>query len=76
MNQVLLQQHLSQAEAHIVLGERLIAQQMALLGRLAAGGLETTQAQKLLDQFEELQSEHVSHREWLLKKLAENPPSP
>lgn len=73
MYELLLDQHLAQAEAHIVFGEGLIAQQMELLDRLATAGLDTIQAQRLLDQFEGLQLEHIAHREWLLKKLAENP---
>jgi hypothetical protein len=73
MAELLLEQHLAQAEAHIVFSEQLIADQRKTVARLEASGLATTQSHQVLAQLEELRLEHVSHRDWLLKKLAENP---
>ena len=71
MDQALIVKHLAQAVEHIALGERLIARQKEIVATLQAGGHDTATAQWLLVQFEDLQTEHVSHRDWLNAKLAE-----
>ncbi len=71
MDRTLITKHLMQAAEHIALGERHIGRQKEIIANLQARGLDTDLAQKVLDQFEQLQKEHVSHRDWLIGKLAD-----
>jgi hypothetical protein len=48
-------EHLEQARRHVAEGELHLARQRALVVQLERGGHDTTQARKLLKQFEELQ---------------------
>ncbi|UPK31158.1 hypothetical protein [Bradyrhizobium sp. 195] len=61
--------HLELAERHIAEGERRIAEQEQLIARIARIGADTTEAQKLLNNFFATQMQHIEHRERILKEL-------
>jgi hypothetical protein len=54
---------------HIAAGERILARQREIVAALEEGGHDTTEARKLLEQFEELQVMHISDGERLKKEL-------
>ena len=56
---------------HVARGEQIIAHQREIIARLEGLGCDTSDATRLLLQFEEVQSLHVAHRERLEKKLSE-----
>jgi ferritin len=62
--------HLEQAERHIAQGEGHIAEQENRIAKLARLGADTTEAQKLLNNFFANQIEHVRHHERILKELS------
>jgi hypothetical protein len=53
--------HLEQAERHIAQGERQIAEQEARIADLARRGSDTTDAQRLLNNFFATQMLHIAH---------------
>jgi Holliday junction resolvasome RuvABC DNA-binding subunit len=63
--------HLEQAERHIAQGERHIAEQEERIAALVRLGADTTEAQKLLNNFFATQMQHIQHRERILKELEE-----
>lgn len=71
MDQKFLADHLAQAERHVALGAKHIADQRHRIDRLARDGHDTNQAELLLKQFEELQALHVAERDRLGKMLGE-----
>jgi hypothetical protein len=54
---------------HIAAGERSLVRQREIVAALENGGHDTTEARKLLEQFEELQNMHISDRERLKNEL-------
>ena len=60
---------LEQAERHVAQGERHIAEQEERLAIFARMGVETTTAQRLLNNFFATQMMHIAHRDRLAKKL-------
>ena len=62
---------LREAERHVVEGERHIAEQEARLAEIDRDGHDTTQARRLLDNFRAVQTQHVAHRDFILKRLQE-----
>ena len=56
---------------HVARGEQIVTQQREIIARLERAGCDTSDAERLLLQFEEVQSLHVAHRERLEKKLSE-----
>jgi hypothetical protein len=65
------ERHLAQAEEHVALGERNIARQKGIITRLKAGGHDTAEARELLEAFENMQIQHVAHRDRLMKEISD-----
>jgi hypothetical protein len=63
--------HLRQAQLHVALGVRHIARQYAIISELERSGQcpDADQARDLLATFEEMQEEHISHRDRLEREL-------
>jgi hypothetical protein len=66
----MIERHLAEAERHVQLGERIIAQQHKLVEELERDQHDTATAKALLAKFEELLAQHVSHRDRLKRDLA------
>jgi hypothetical protein len=64
-------QRLQQAERHVAQGERHIAGQEERIAQLARRGADTTEAQRLLNNFFALQIQHIQHRDRIRKELVE-----
>ena len=60
--------HLAQAERHVSLGARLIAEQERRIAMLSLGVME---ARRLLEAFLETQAQHIAHRDLILRELNE-----
>lgn len=52
---------LEMVQRHVREGEGLVTRQRALIARLGASGLPTGEADRLLDEFEEMQRLHEDH---------------
>jgi hypothetical protein len=65
------ERHLSAADWHIARGEKWIARQHKLIERLIAGGHDTTQAERLLNNFDDLLNSAREHRRLILRRLQE-----
>ena len=63
--------HLAMVRRHVARGEQIVAHQREIIARLELAGCDTSEATRLLLQFEEVQSLHVAHRERLEKMLSE-----
>ncbi|BDV33716.1 hypothetical protein SS37A_12450 [Methylocystis iwaonis] len=74
MERAILEKHLAEAEARVTLGARHLEQQRALILRLESNGYDSAEAKALLRLFEELQVEHVAHRDRLRSELGVPPP--
>jgi hypothetical protein len=63
--------HLKQAQLHVALGEKHIARQYDIISELERDGndSEADQARELLAAFEEMQEEHISHRDRIEEEL-------
>ena len=70
MDRATILAHLMQTERHVAQGESTVQKQRALISRLDKDGHDTTEARKLLGQFEELQALHLADRDRLRAKLA------
>jgi molecular chaperone DnaK (HSP70) len=66
----MLQRHLALAEAHVIQGERHIANQKKILGEMERDGHEkaSQQARELLATFEMTQTSHVGDRDRIKPK--------
>ncbi len=64
-------QHLAEAERHVALGERHIADQERRVADLGRNGLDVTESRSLLDLFRDMQTQHVAHRDRILKELGQ-----
>jgi hypothetical protein len=71
MDRNMILDHLAMVRRHVARGEQIVACQCEIIARLERAGCDTSDAKRLLLQFEELQSLHVEHRERLEKKLSE-----
>jgi predicted DsbA family dithiol-disulfide isomerase len=69
MDKTMARQHLVQAERHVAQGERHIREQRARIERAERAGLDTTEAQALLQTFEATQALHVSDRDRIRAEL-------
>jgi hypothetical protein len=71
MDRAMIEQHLAQVEGHVSLGLEHIAKQLQIITRLKIQGHADVEAEaiRLLGSFEEMQREHVAHRNRLLKEL-------
>ena len=65
MERTMILDHLALAKQHVALGEKHITRQREIIADLELGGHDTTEAELLLRQFEELQVQHTSHRDRL-----------
>jgi hypothetical protein len=63
--------HLAIVHRHVARGEQIVARQREIIARLERAGCDTSDAERLLLQFEELQSLHVEDCDRLEKKLSE-----
>jgi hypothetical protein len=72
MGRELVEKHLAQAEQHVTRGDHILAQQREIIARLRNGGLDTTEARKLLATFEETQAINISDRDRLRQELIEH----
>ena len=70
MDRFILKQHLAEAEACVTLGMHHIEQQRDLIAKLESGGCDSAEARGLLALFEELQVEHIVHRDRLRNELS------
>jgi hypothetical protein len=63
--------HLKQAQLHVALGEKPIARQYDIISELERDGnnSDADQARELLATFEEMQEEHIAHRDRLEREL-------
>ena len=68
----MVKEHLQQAEHHVAVGERNIARQREIIQELKKDGHDTSEAQKLLEQFKSLQALHVQDRDRLFRELNES----
>jgi len=66
----MLEQHLAQAERHIALGQHHIARQRELVAQLEQDERDTTEARRLLANFEEIQEMHLVDRNRIRDELA------
>ncbi|WP_035642948.1 hypothetical protein [Bradyrhizobium sp. ORS 375] len=71
MDHAMQRRHLQQAERHIDLGLRLIAEQEERVADLKRKGHDVTEARTLLDNFHAIQVQHIRHRDRILKELEE-----
>jgi hypothetical protein len=62
--------HLAQADRHLAEGERRVAEQIALIERMTEKGQDTTEARKLLRNFEQTLRQFRVHRQLILDALA------
>jgi hypothetical protein len=61
------QRHLAQADCHIAEAEDRIARQEQLIGRLAAAGLDTSEAENLLEMLHQSLALVHAHRQMILR---------
>jgi hypothetical protein len=71
MDRNMILDHLATVHRHVARGEQIVARQREIIARLERAGCNTSDAKRLLLQFEELQSLHIEDREQLEKKLSE-----
>jgi hypothetical protein len=71
MDRNMILDHLAVVRRHVARGEQIVARQRETIARLERAGCDTSDATRLLLQFEELQSLHVADRERLEKMLSE-----
>ena len=69
MDRAMIAEHLAQAERHVTLGERHVAEQRERVINLGQDGHDATGAASLLSQFEELQAQHVADRDRVRREL-------
>jgi multidrug resistance efflux pump len=63
---------LEEAERHVRDGEARVERQRALVAQMQAHGHPTDEAETLLMRFQDIQKEHVFHRDRLKKELQRN----
>jgi hypothetical protein len=71
MDREMIERHLAQARRHVTEGEQHVARQRNLLAELPRDGHDTTEAAKLLENFEDLQRMHVADSDRLERELAQ-----
>jgi hypothetical protein len=62
-------ERLALSQSHLMVGERLIARQSALISRLADAGIDVRDAWSLLSLFEEVQSRMLTHHRSILRDM-------
>jgi hypothetical protein len=63
--------HLEQARRHVVEAEQRLAHQGEIVAQLERDGHDTHEAERLLDQFEQIHALQVADRDRLEKELVE-----
>jgi hypothetical protein len=63
--------HLAQAERHVVIGEKHIADQAERIVSLDAAGHDSTLARSLLVSFRLSQDQHLAHMDHILRVLGQ-----
>lgn len=69
MDRAMLLRHLEQVNRHVAEGERHIAEQEQRIAHLAQHGQDTSEGQRLLDNFYASQILHIQHRDRILQEL-------
>lgn len=69
MDRATIVEHLALAEKHVMAGARIVARQRELVAELVRDGHDTTEARRLLGQFEEVQSMYEADRDRLFAEL-------
>ncbi|MDD1523047.1 hypothetical protein DCG74_23700 [Bradyrhizobium sp. WBAH42] len=69
MDRAMQLRHLEEAERHIAQGERHISEQEGRIGFMVRQGYDTGEARKLLDNFNASQTQHLQHRDRILREL-------
>ena len=72
MDKQMLERHLAQADEHVAIGRKNIAQQRQIIAELERGGHDTKQAIATLDNFEELQAMHLADWDRIRRELAKD----
>jgi hypothetical protein len=62
-------EHLAKAEQHIADGERRVAEQIILIGRMTEKGQDTALAEEFLQNLEQTLEQWRAHRELILDAL-------
>ncbi len=65
----MIEDHLEQAERHVAVGERIVAEQRARIAQLERDGHDVTRSRELLGQFEEILAMQIAHRDRLRSEL-------
>jgi hypothetical protein len=65
------QRHLAAADWHIAKGEAWVVRQQKLIERLLAGGHDTTEAERLLSNLDDLLNTARVRRQLILRRLEE-----
>ena len=71
MDKALVRDHLEQARRHVADGDKHVARQRQLVAKLDRDGHDSSEARRLLEQFEELLRLHIQDRDRLIKELSE-----
>jgi hypothetical protein len=71
-DQRLEQEHLAEANRHVAEGEQRVADQKALIEKLASGGHDVTASRVLLATFEDTLRQMIGHRKMILRELEED----
>jgi hypothetical protein len=66
------ERHLAAANWHIAKGEEWVSRQHKVIERLIAGGHDTTEAERLLSNFDDLLNSAHKHRQLILRRLEED----
>lgn len=69
MNRAMIENHLEMVDRHVRQGEVHIINQRSLIEDMAGKGLDTTEARRLLVQFEQIQELHVADCDRLRREL-------
>ncbi|MGZ2433065.1 hypothetical protein ACVI1T_005026 [Rhizobium redzepovicii] len=69
MDRGMVEKHLQQALEHVALGGHHIARQREIVAQLTNRGSDASEAQRLLEVFEESQVLHVAHLDRLKAEL-------
>jgi len=67
----LVQEHLQEAELHVLLGRQHVARQLEIISKLERGGHSTALATDLLATFRLALASHIAHRDFILSELAQ-----
>jgi Spy/CpxP family protein refolding chaperone len=70
MGHAKIERYLSEAVAHVALGERMIERQRKLIATLESDGRDSAQARELLARFEEAQAKHLAERDRIQRELS------